>query len=66
MIHTNGMESLRAMLKRTYVGVYSHMGAKHPDEPQTGSQAGTTSDRWAPSFRWAYWCKFCWQAAPSR
>lgn len=36
MIHTNGMELLRAMLKRTYVEVYSHMGAKHPGQTSNG------------------------------
>ena len=29
MIHTNGMESHWAMLKRAYVGVYHHMSRKH-------------------------------------
>ena len=36
MIHTNGMELLRAMLKRAYVGAYSHMGATHPGRTSNG------------------------------
>ena len=65
MIHTNGMELLRAMLKRTYVGVYSHMGATHPWRTSNGFAGRRNVGPVGTEFQRAHWCKFYWQAAPS-
>ena len=59
-VHTNGIESFWATVKRAYKGTFHWMSPKHLTAMCASSRGSTTSGRSTPSTRCGQWRKGWW------